>query len=148
MALAGDEDRLPIRWEDPSIPFLQFTWLDLQLDTGQVLRLISQMEDGSGHHGFYLEETDELAELRVVDDPSSIFRDRTLTELPLGEIEIVELRMDGPNAIVEMRLALSGAKLRLVAAEVYEEHDGSVRIVEHDESILIQLDGKRPSRPA
>lgn len=148
MALAGDEDRLPIRWEDPSIPFLQFIWLDLQLDTGQVLRLISQMEDGSGHHGFYLKEMDELPGLQVSDDPSSIFRDRALTELPLGELEIVELRMDGPNATVEMRLALSGSELRLGAAEVYEEHDGSVRIVELDESILIQLDGKHPSRPA
>jgi hypothetical protein len=148
MALAGDEDRLPIRWEDPSTPFLQFIWLDLQLDTGQVLRLISQMDHGTGHHGFYLEEIAELPELRVSDDPSSVFRDRALTELPLGEVEIVGLLMDGPSATVEMRLALSGAELRLVAAEVYEEHDGSVRIVEHDESILIQLDGKRPSRPA
>ena len=100
MALAGDEDRLPIRWEDPSIPFLQFIWLDLQLDTGQVLRLISQMDHGTGHRGFYLEEIAELPELRVSDDPSSVFRDRALTELPLGEVEIVGLLMDGPSATV------------------------------------------------
>ena len=147
MALAeGREDR-GVCWEDSSVPFLQFTHLDLQVDKGQVLRLLSQIDDGSGQHGFYLEELHEPHALRVSDDPSSIFRERTLTELPLGEIGIVDLRLDGPNAVVEMRLALSGSEIRLVAAEVYEEHDGSLRIVECDESILIQLNGERPPRP-
>lgn len=145
MALAEGRENRRVCWEDSTVPFLQFTNLDLQFDTGQVLRLLSQIGDGSSHHGLYLEELEELPAVRASDDPMSIFRDRTLTELPLGEIRIVELRRDGPNAIVEMRLALSGSEIRLVAAEVYEEHDGSLRIVERDESILIQLNGERPS---
>jgi hypothetical protein len=148
MALAEGRENRGVCWEDSAVPFLQFTHLDLQIDTGQVLRLLSQIEDGSSHHGFYLEEIDEPGALRVSDDPTSIFRDRTLTELPLGEIRIVDLRQDGPNAIVEIRLALSDSEIRLVAAEVYEEHDDSLRVVERDESILIQLNGERPSLPA
>jgi len=148
MALAEARGNRDVLWEDPSVPFRQFTNLDLRLDAGQAMRLFSQIDDGSGHHGFYLEELDELPALRLPDDPSSIFRDRTLTELPLGEIQIVELRNDGPNAIVEIRLLSSDSAIRLLAAEVREEHDGGLRVIEGDESILIQRDGGRPSRSA
>ncbi len=148
MALAEARAGGEVRWEDPSIPFLQFVNLDLQFDDGQAVRLLSQLEDGTGFHGFYVEALHELPVLRTFDEPSSIFRDRVLCELPLGEIEIVELRHDGPNAIVEMRLRLSGTEIRLLAAEVYEEHDASLRIGELDESILVQVNGARPSHLA
>ncbi len=146
MALAEARAGREVRWEDPSVPFLQFVNLDLRFDDGQAVRLLSQLEDGTGFHGFYVEALDELPKLRVFDESSSILRDRVLSELPLGKIEFVELRHDGPSAIVEMRLRLSGAEIRLLAAEIYEEHDASLRIGERDESILIQVNGARPSQ--
>ena len=146
MALAGDEERLPIRWRDPSIHFLQFTYLDIQLAGGQALRLLSQMEDGTGFHGFYLVELKELPALRVIQEPDSIFRERMVPELPAGRIEVAQVRRDGPNAIVEMQLRVLDDEVRFLAAEVYEEHDGSLRIVERDESILIQVNGVHPSQ--
>jgi len=134
-----------VRWEDASIPFLQLVKLDLQFADGDVFRLLSQIEDGTGFHGFYLVKLNNLAAPRPFDDPLSIFRERMLPELPLGEIEIAQLRHDGPNAIVEVRLLVSGTEIRMLAAEVQEYKDGSLSIVEPAESILIQVNGVRPS---
>ena len=106
MALAEGRALGGVRWEDASIPFLQLVKLDLQFADGDVFRLLSHIEDGTGFHGFYLVELNELAAPRYLDDPLSIFRERVLPELPLGEIEIAQLRRGGPNAIVEMRLCL------------------------------------------
>ena len=148
MALAEAHHDHEVRWEDPGIPFLQFTDLVLRFEDGKPLRLCSQIEDGSGLHGLHLVELNEVPELRTANEPLSIFRERPLPELPLGEIEIVQLRHEGPSAIVEVRLLLSGGELRLIAAEVHEEHDGSLTIVEPDESILVQVNGARPAGAA
>ena len=147
MALAEADTASDIRWADPGIPYLQLVDLDLVLATGQVFKLWSQPQDGTGFHGLYLEALDALPALFAPDDPSSIFRGRVLPELPVGAIEIAELRQDGPNATVEMRLMVAGAEVRLVAGEVYEQHDGSLRVVEPDESILLQVNGVWPPKP-
>jgi hypothetical protein len=144
MALADSHDLDRVLWEDERIPFLQLGNLDLQFADGDVVRLLSQIEDGTGFHGFYLVKQEGLTAPRLSDDPLSIYRERVLSELPLGEIEIGQLRHDGPNAVVEMRLLIAGAEVRMLAAEVEERMDGSLRIVEPDESILVQVNGVRP----
>ncbi len=146
MALAEADTPSEIRWEDPSVPFLQLVDLDLVLENGQVLKFWSQMEDGTGFHGLYLEALDALPALFASDNPLSICRGRLLPELPVGAIEIAEIRQDGPNAAVEVRLMIGGVEVRLVAGEVYEQHDGSLRVVEPDESILLQVDGVWPPK--
>jgi hypothetical protein len=147
MALAEGRGADEPRWEDPGIPFLQLINLDLQLDDGRALRLVSHIDDGSGFHGFQLFELEAWPALAVRADPTSIYRDRPLPCLPSGEVEIAKCRHDGPNAIVEMRFAVSGAEIRLLAAEV-DEHDGTLRILEPDESVLLQVNGVRPSAGA
>jgi hypothetical protein len=144
IALAEADAASDIRWEDPSIPFLQLVDLDLILADGQVFKFWSQLEDGTGFHGLYLEALDALPSLFTSDDPVSIARGRLLPELPVGAIEIVELRQDGPNATVEVRMMVAGVEVRLVAGEVYEQHDGSLLVVERDESILLQVNGMWP----
>jgi hypothetical protein len=149
MALAEARDSVPVRWRDSSIPFLQFTSLDLQLADGQALRLLSELEhDRDRFHGFYLVELEEFPSLQAFEERDSIFRDRVIPELPLGRIEIAHVRPHGPNAVAEMHLRILDSEVRFLAAEVYEERDGSLRIVEHDESILIQVNGACPSQPA
>jgi hypothetical protein len=146
IALAEAHAASDIRWADPSIPFLQLLDLDLGLSNGQVFKFWSQMEDGTGFHGLYLEALDALPALFASDDPSSIIRGRFLRELPVGVIEIAQVRQDGPNATVEVKLMVAGAEVRLVAGEVYEQHDGSLRVVEPDESILVQVNGVWPPK--
>jgi hypothetical protein len=144
MALVEGEAVEDVLWEDPGIPFLQLINLDLQLANGQVFRLLSHLEDGTGFHGLYLMELDAMPVLERHEDAPFLFRDRQFPEWPAGEIEITELRHDGPNATAEVRLLLPGNELRLVAGEVHEQFDGSLRIIECDESILVQLNGMRP----
>jgi hypothetical protein len=144
MALAEADSASGIRWEDPSVPFLQLIDLDLVLANGRAFKFWSQSVDGTGSHGLYLEALDALPALFASDDPSSIFRGRSLPELPAGTIEIAELRRDGPNATVEVRLMVADVEVRLVAGEVYEQHDGRFRVVEPDESILLKVDGMWP----
>jgi hypothetical protein len=146
MALTEAHAASDIRWEDASIPFLQLADLDLQLANGEVFKLCSQLADGSGFHGLYLEALDALPPLFASDDPSSICRGRELSEFPAGVIEIAELVQDGPDATVEIRLMVAGTEVRLVAGEVHEQLDGSLRVVERDESILLQLNGMWPPK--
>ena len=115
-------------------------------ENGQVFKFWSQMEDGTGFHGLYLEAMGALPAVLASDDPLSIFRSRSLPELPVGAIEIAELRQDGPNATVGVRLMVAGVEVRLVAGEVYEQHDGSLRVIEPDESILLQVNGTWPPK--
>ena len=60
MALTEADAASEIPWEDPSIPFLQLVDLDLVLANGQVFKLWSQIQDGTGFHGLYLEALDAL----------------------------------------------------------------------------------------
>jgi len=46
--------------------------------------------------------------------------------------------------ISEVQLTLGRDHVTLIAGEVEENPDGSLRIVPMDESILVQVNGKRP----
>jgi hypothetical protein len=145
MALTEGLSPDDIRWEDASVPYLQLTQLEFQLASGQAFRLVSQLEDGTGFHGLHLVELEHLSVLNCSDNPSSIYRDRALSELPAGKIATAELRQDGPNAVVEAKVVISGTELRLLAGEVHEQADGSLLVVEPEESILVQVNRARPN---
>ena len=59
---------------------------------------------------------------------------------------MLNLCQDGPNATVEVRLMVAGVEVRLVAGEVYEQPGGSLRVIEPDESILLQVNGVWPPK--
>lgn len=145
MALSEGESSGDIRWTNDEIPYLQFTQLDLQLADGRTFRLLSQLEDGTGFHGLYLAELESYAGPTLTAGPTSIFRERELSELPQGEINISSVRQDGSDAIVEVGLDINGIEIRLVAGEVHEQFDGSLLIVEPEESILVQVNRAGPN---
>lgn len=134
----------PAQWSHPSIPFLQFINIDIQLSNGTTVRLLSQLDDGSGYYGLYLLD-DDNADVPCEEEPGSIFRTRELTELPLGIATVTVVRQDGPDAIIEARIVIDAREIRLLAAEVHLRTPGVFDIVEGDESILLQLDGVRPA---
>lgn len=148
MALSADESgdlAENVVWESEAIPFLQFISLDLTLKDGSALRLLSQHEDGTGYHGLYL--IGGFAQITEVGttSPSGIYRSRLLTNLPTGIVRILSTRMDGPNATLEALVGVQDDVIRLLAAEVHETWTGELKIAEADESILVQLNGKRPA---
>ena len=134
-------------WAHESVPYLQLSYLDIHLAEGRALRLLSQLEDGSSFHGFFLLNLDRSEADSEPSPEWSIFRTRELDELPLGMAKLSIIRRDGPNALIEIELAIGHDVIRLLAAEVDEQLDGTFRICEPDESILVQLNGAVPARP-
>jgi len=129
------------QWYDDSVPFLQLDRLDLLLSGGTVVSLATyQSDDMWGIH-----RCDGLAPLELKpSEPTSIFRTRILNELPVGEINSVGVLMYESRILAGVSLGVQGSNVLLRTGEVYEEADGSLRIVEMDESILVTVDGKMP----
>jgi hypothetical protein len=127
-------------WRDPTVPFLQLDRLDLILADGSVARTTTYQNDCT----WGICRDDTLPPLRFENhDPYSIFRDRSLDELPTGAVRSVAIAMNSGD-IAEVKLDVDGREVRLRAGEVYEQLDGSLLVNPDDESILVQVDGKRP----
>ena len=143
MALSdGASEDGSVLWEHESVPYLQLASIDLQLEDGAIYRMLSQSDDGSGYYGLYLIPQESLnAPLAL--EQGSIFRTRDLNELPVGPATVRVTRAEGPNAIIQIEIAIGSRIVSCRAAEVYERDDGSFRIVDADESILLQIDGAR-----
>jgi hypothetical protein len=133
-------DGLP-SWEEQSIPYLQLSRLDVVLRDSVIAKIVCMQDDDS----FGLYRNDDVPELSMPDnsDPTSIFRHTVLHKLPVGRIEAVKL-VTQHNLISEITFRLDQNHVSLKAGEVYEGDKGSLRIVTPDESILVQLNGRRP----
>lgn len=128
-----DDQVTSVVWQHDSIPFLHLGRLDLRLSSGATLSILGQLD------GMYLAHAME-------DDysySSPTTRWRELRELPTGVLHVLQVRADGPYTL-EVELLVGSATVRLLAAEVDQEWDGTLRIVEPDESVLVQLNGARP----
>jgi hypothetical protein len=133
------EDNQP-NWRDRSIAFLQLSRLDLTLAESPTTSIITYQNDD--RWGLYRE--DGLPPSRLcTDEADCIFRSRTFDELPRGQIRGVLVSLNEGD-IEEIRLDVEGREIRLWAGEVYEENDGSLRVVTMDESVLVQVDGRHP----
>jgi len=141
MALAEATDESPAVWRHDSVPYTQFGRIDIHLESDMVA-LLSQMDDGSDFFGLYLQQFEDP--LRVPDaEKDSHFRTRELHELPVGLIERVEVRAESELKNLELFLWIGGVQLSFLSGEVWEDFK-ILKIVVPDESILVQVDGKRP----
>ncbi|MES2185113.1 MAG: hypothetical protein V4505_11250 [Pseudomonadota bacterium] len=153
-AVAEDEwEHEPVVWADPAVPFLQCTSIDIHLHDGTAVRMLSDPDVGNMDCGLYLrtftpaaEEPGKPAEPEDKTGAPAIFRTRDLDELPLGLAQVTIVREERPTWVVEAELRIAGHVVRLLSAEVEERSNGGFRIVELDESILLQLDGAKPVR--
>ena len=139
----GDVFTDPV-WEDPSVPMLQVCPVTLTLENCLFTITTCQHNDQFG----LSVAQDHLPEPEEHHDPCSIFRTRQLAELPTGMVSKVHVELAKDNAIATIRLEIGGDTVDLKAGEVYEEWDGSLRIVYMDESILIQVNGEKPGSAA
>ena len=128
-----DDQVTSVVWQHDSVPFLQLGRVDLRLSTGATLSILGLMD------GMYLARAAE----DDYDYSSPATRWRELRELPIGVLRLLQVRRDGPY-ILEVELLVGSATVRLLAAEVEEQLDGTLRICEPDESVLVQLNGTRP----
>lgn len=132
------------QWYDDSIQALQLDRLDLVLSNDQVRSIVTYQNNT--HWGLCRRDNLPPSELRS-STPDNIYRERTLSELPLGVVDSVKLFFDenGDDDISEVQLIINGHTVSIKAAEVYEQVDGSLKIVFSDESILVQVETERPN---
>lgn len=146
MALAeGATNGGTVIWAHPDVAYLQLINLDVQLEDGRVYRMLSQLDDGAGYYGLYLvrrEQMDSLSSLQC----GSIYRTREITELPVGQANVVVTESDDGDAALRIEIAVGGHTVSCWAAEVYERAGGKFEVVQKDESILVQVDGRRPNQ--
>jgi hypothetical protein len=146
MALIWGQDDsgtpIDVVWEHRSVPYLQLDVLSMWCTDGACFNLVSQFDDGSGFHGLYAEEVQDETRRRLLREfsESPVFRTRRLEELPIGEIKAISERRDGQGLVIEALVSVGGAVMRLLSGEVYED----LRIVEIDESVLVQVNGGKP----
>jgi hypothetical protein len=131
-------------WSHPSVPFLQAIELVAHLADGRIFSLLSQPDDGSAFHGLYLLHR-QAPWPPPSDSVASIYRTRELAELPVGRITTLTLRRDSTESVMEMMCTVGSKVIRFLSGEVYDRDGGRFEIVEGDESILVQVDGKMPA---
>lgn len=142
--MAVREDPKP-QWFDDSVDVLQLGRLDLVISSGAVVPLVTVQDQDSTVVAWGLCRRDDLPPLELEPhEPSSIYRTRVLSELPTGRITSVNVVQKSHGVIARVSLDVQGQEVSLRPGEVYEQWDGSLRIVEMDESILVQVDGRRP----
>ena len=153
MALDQDEAELPV-WRLPKVEVLQLDRLEAIGPGASICVTTIQNNDHFGlklqvpwisdwQSGFDL--SIPVDESPFADDPKSIFRDVRLPQLPIGKIEDVSVRLsDEGGDIGAVTLRIGNAVVSMKAAEVYPGSDGSITIVDLDESILVQVDGAHP----
>lgn len=123
-------------FRDPTVPYLQVCPLYVEFIGGggrEIHTYQNLYPDGWGLclDDLYGGVPDEFSE------PGSIFRTRTLPELPAGLIEDAGV-VQGPNGdIIEVWMKAACVSIKLYSGEVYEENDGTLRAVRPDESILV-----------
>lgn len=145
MALSeGADGHGPVLWEHESIPYFQLVSIDIQMVDGAKYRMLSQSDDGTGYYGLYLVSIETL-DAPTAYEEGSIFRTRELKELPLGLVTAIAAPVDGPDAGLRADIDIGAQTVSCWAAEVYEEGEGTFRIVGGDECILLQLDRARPA---
>jgi hypothetical protein len=139
MALNESPDPSALIWDHSSIPMLQLSCLHAQFsdDTSRIFSTHDVDECG-------LFLTVEHHHLTIAEDMSPIFRVRGLPELPCGQILGVHFQRNHRENVVSIDLRFVNCVVNLSSGEIYERNDGSFEVIRADESVLVQVDGKRP----
>lgn len=124
-------------FSDPSVPYLQFLALRARIDSGEYIKFVTYQNDDNW--GLCLTSL-EAEERPYIYNAGDIFRDRVVAELPLGAIAHANYRLDEFGDLERVDLIIGEVPILLIAGEVYEEFDGTLRIqLGGDESVLVAV---------
>jgi hypothetical protein len=134
-------------FHDPAIPYLQVCPLYLEFVERGGRDIHTYPNDWTHSWGLcvdvlYGSPPDESSEV------GSIFRTRTLGELPVGVIEDVRIVQVDRGDIAEVYLRVNGACVALWSGEIYEEANRSLRVVRPDECVLVAIASEQPQPPS
>ncbi|OWY59647.1 hypothetical protein B7486_73450 [cyanobacterium TDX16] len=137
----GEDDAEPL-FEDDALPLRQLMYVDLRLQDGDVVRVVTHQNDAAFGLSVAGGDADMAAELE------GIFRWATLVDLPTGLVQGVRCRQEVtprdsvvPYPLVgEVELTVAGRSVLLVAGEVYAGQEGRFVLGWLDESVLLFTD--------
>jgi hypothetical protein len=122
------------QFDDPAVPCLQLFGLQPFLDGDTALSVTTYQDDTK----FGLRTSPESGFLDEW-QWDGIYRRRSLTELPVGQIEQVALFVDN-GVVAEVHLRIGAQPLLLIAGEVDETLAGELLFHRLEESILAFID--------
>lgn len=140
MAFYGREDAGC--FADPTLAFVQGNVLELRTSGGETFHFSCHQDDDSW--ALWVGTVPSSRHL-APDIGEGWFRVRPLPEFPRGRVDKVQVAASLSN-IQEIRIVIGGREVILRAGEVYENMDGTLTVCDHDESVLIFLDGEAYAR--
>ncbi len=141
MAFMEDEINFNHKFNHPDCPFIQVQALYFILDNNKTIKFITYQNDLSDcMWGIVVENVSSLKELEYGVNKKSIYRMYESKDFPLGIINKIRVEQSSDGVINEVAITINNGNILLITGEVYEENDGSVKIVRDDESILLFLE--------
>jgi hypothetical protein len=123
---------------DPTVPYLQICPLYLEFAAGGGRDIHTYQNLWPDGWGLCIDTVYGGAPAEF-SEPGSSVRTRWLQELPVGLIKDVRVVQDSERDIIEVSLKVAGDYVTLWSGEVYEEADGTLRVVRPDESVLVAV---------
>ena len=126
-------------FETPDFPFIQANRLELSFTDGETLHVLTSQNDDTWC--LFCSYSDDYAMNRELKhDKDSIFRLREGIDLPLGQIQHVEVKLDEKSDVTEIWVKTPSGSFIMKAGEVNECSEGNHYVVGQDESVLLFLD--------
>lgn len=121
------------QFEDPAVPCLQLLILGASLDDGTFVTIDTYQDDITWGLWRRRAASDYSADWAGM---TGIYRMRTLSELPTGEVDGVSTFLD-EGVLAEVVLHIQGQSLLLMAGELYEYPQERLVFKRCDESVLV-----------
>jgi hypothetical protein len=124
------------QFEDRAVPCLQLLTLGAALGDGTFVNVGTYQDDSAWGLWLHRAASDHSADWAGV---AGIYRMRTLSELPTGEVDGVSTFLD-EEVLAEVVLRIRGRPLLLMAGELYESAQERLVFTRCDESVLVFTD--------
>lgn len=138
-------DLEPLEWTHPDVEFSYFGSVDVTLDSGLIYRINSYFDrDDGSPFGLMLNRIDQAA-VPLPWREGEYCRTIALAALPTGKCAVNVVMRQG-DADIEARVTVGAHVVRLLSGEIHPRENGEFDVVEGDEMVLLQLNG-RPLPP-
>ena len=124
------------QFEDPAVPCLQLLTLGALLGDGTFVTVGTYQDDSAWGLWLRRAASDYSADWAGMAGMAGIYRMRTLSELPTGEVDDVSTYLD-EEVLAEVVLHIRGRPLLLMAGELYESAQERLVFTRCDESVRV-----------
>ncbi len=134
-------DLEPLEWTHPDVEFSYFGRIDVTLESGLSYRITSYFDQDDGSpFGLMLNRIDQ-ADVPAPWIAGEYCRTIALAGLPTGKCTVSVVKRQG-DAVIEACVTVGAHVVRLLSGEIYPHANDEFEVVEGDEMVLLQLNGR------